>query len=326
MIKVYNSLTKQKEEFIPIKKDEVTIYSCGPTIYNYVHIGNLRAYVFNDILVRSLKFLGYNVNHTMNLTDVDDKTIRDSKEFKGKFESNKQRLLEFTKVYEKAFFDDLKSMNILKSKNIPRATESIKEMELVIDNLLKKEFAYIAEDGIYFNVRKNKNYGQLVKIDFESQEYNSENRVVSDEYEKDNVQDFALWKFKKTEDEPSWDIKINGKHYDGRPGWHIECSAMAYKIFGEAFDIHTGGVDLVFPHHENEICQSSCAFDNFKINYFMHNEHLLVDGTKMSKSKGNFYTLRDLNEKGYSSLGVRETFLRSHYRNKLNFRKWRVKC
>jgi cysteinyl-tRNA synthetase len=318
-MKIYNSLTKKKENFVPINSNEVKIYSCGPTIYNFVHIGNLRSYIFSDILVRSLKFLGYSVNQTMNLTDVDDKTIRDSKNLKGDFASNNERLLAFTKKYEEAFLEDLKSMNILIPKNMPKATESIFDMELIIQKLIDKKFAYLADDGIYFDVRKNLSYGKLVNIDFDNQKYNFENRVVSDEYEKDNVQDFALWKFKKESQEPAWEITIDNEKYLGRPGWHIECSAMANKIFGEQFDIHTGGVDLKFPHHENEIAQSSCALDNFKINYFMHNEHLLVDGTKMSKSKGNFYTLRDLIEKGYSPLAVRETFIRSHYRQKLNF-------
>ncbi len=319
MIELYNSLTKKKETFKPLKDKEVKIYSCGPTIYNYVHIGNLRAYVFNDILIKTLKYFGYAVTDVMNLTDVDDKTINGSYSLKSDAKTSIDKLKDFTSTYERAFFDDILELNIERPKIIAKATESIKDMELLIQKLYDKGFAYISEDGIYFDVSKNKKYGQLVEIDADKQQYNKDNRVVSDEYEKDNVQDFALWKFSKDEDEPSWTIKIGNEEYEGRPGWHIECSAMAHKNLGEQFDIHTGGVDLKFPHHENEIAQSSCALDKYKVNYWIHNEHLLVDGKKMSKSSGNFYTLRDLKSKGNNALAIREVFLRSHYRQQLNF-------
>ena len=319
VIKFFNTLSNKKDEFVPIEKDKVGIYSCGPTIYNFVHIGNLRAYVFADILVKMLKFFEYDVLSVMNLTDVDDKTIRDSAKFIVDGKSPNEALLEFTHIYEDAFYEDLAHLNIEKSKIVPKATDSILEMGVLIDKLMKKGFAYESDDGIYFDVSKAKGYGKLVKIDFDSQRSNKENRVVVDEYDKDNAADFALWKFKK-DGEPSWTIEVNNKEVIGRPGWHIECSAMSYKFLGERFDIHTGGVDLKFPHHENEIAQSGCAFgiDN-QSNFWMHNEHLLVDNKKMSKSLGNFYTLRNLIDKGYDPLALREVFLRSHYRQQLNF-------
>lgn len=321
MIKFYNSLTKKKETFKPIIKNEVKIYTCGPTVYNYVHIGNLRAYVFADILVRTLKYFNYKVINVLNITDVDDKTIRDSKkEFKETKATPNQILKQFTDKYKAYFLEDLYAMNIEKPKMMPHATESIKDMEFLIQKLVEKKFAYIGEDGIYFDLTKAKDYGKLVNIDFDKQRYNKKNRLNSDEYEKDNAQDFALWKFKKENDEPFWTITISNHKYKGRPGWHIECSAMSFAYLGKVFDIHTGGVDLKFPHHENEICQSSCALgiDN-QAKYWMHNEHLLVNNKKMSKSLRNFYTLRDLEEKGFSALALREVYLRSHYRQQVNF-------
>ena len=257
----------------------------------------------------------------MNITDVDDKTIRDSKiQFKELSKTPNFMLKSFTDKYTKYFLEDLKLMNIEKPKIMPNATDSIKEMEFLIQRLFEKNYAYIGEDGIYFDISKSKNYGQLVNLDLSKQKYNKENRLISDEYDKDNTADFALWKFKKEEDEPSWIIKIDNKDYEGRPGWHIECSAMSYKYLGKKFDIHTGGVDLKFPHHENEICQSCHALDvDNQANFWMHNEHLLVDGKKMSKSLGNFYTLRDIIQKGYEPLALRELYLRSNYRQQVNF-------
>lgn len=320
MLKFYNSLTHKKDTFKPIEKGKVKMYTCGPTVYNYAHIGNFRSYVFSDLLSRTLKYFNYEVNNVMNLTDVDDKTIRDAgKEFSYDKAEPNQILKKFTDKYTQYFFDDLKNLNIITPKTIISATASIKEMELLIDKLFEKGYAYISDDGIYFDVRKYKEYGQLVKIDFSKQQYNKENRLVEDEYEKDNAQDFALWKFKKEVNEPSWKITIDNKEYDGRPGWHIECSAMSMKYLGETFDIHTGGIDLKFPHHENEIAQSECAHGIQFVNYWMHNEHLLVDGKKMSKSAGNFFTLKDLIEKGHNPLALREVYLRSHYRQQMNF-------
>lgn len=320
MLKFYNSLTRKKETFKPIEKGKVKMYTCGPTVYNFVHIGNLRAYTFSDLLSRTLRHFKYDVNNVMNITDVDDKTIRDAgKEFSYERAEPNTILKKFTDRYTKYFNEDLDALNIIKPKTIISATASIKEMELLIDKLVEKGYAYVSEDGIYFDVKKYKEYGQLVDIDFSKQKYNKENRVVTDEYEKDNVQDFALWKFKKEKNEPSWKIKINKKEYEGRPGWHIECSAMSMKYLGETFDIHTGGIDLKFPHHENEIAQSECAHGIQFVNYWMHNEHLLVDNKKMSKSLGNFFTLRDLVEKGHNPLALREVYLRSHYRQQMNF-------
>ena len=320
MIKFYNSLTRKKEEFIPIEKYKVKMYSCGPTVYNFAHIGNLRAYIFSDLIVRTLKYFKFEVFNVMNITDVDDKTIRDSKSIKNDKLTPNEILKEFTNKYKTYFLEDLKSLNILKPIIVINATDSIKEIEFLINKLFEKGFAYISDDGIYFNLSKNKNYGKLVQINFQSQKKNISNRMIDDEYDKDSAQDFVLWKFKNEENEPSWEIEIGNNKYVGRPGWHIECSAMAYTHLGNNFDIHTGGIDLKFPHHENEICQSSCALDiDNQANFWMHNEHLLVDGKKMSKSLGNFYTLRDLNKMNFSSLALREVYLRSHYRQQLNF-------
>ncbi len=316
----YNSLSKKKEKFVPIDKNQIKIYSCGPTVYNFAHIGNFRAYLFADLLVRTLKYFNYDVLNVMNITDVDDKTIKGSKLFNYKTSSPNILLEKFTSKYIDYFIEDLNSLKITMPKIMPKATESIKEMEFIIQKLYEKNYAYVLDDGIYFDLKKAKKYGVLEKIDFDSQKYNRENRLVIDEYEKDNIQDFVLWKFKKTEDEPFWEIMLENDKYLGRPGWHIECSAMSLKYLGEKFDIHTGGVDLKFPHHENEICQSSHALGiENQANFWMHNEHLLVDGKKMSKSLNNFYTLRDLLEKKYSPLALRELFLRSHYRQQVNF-------
>lgn len=318
-IQFYNSLTKNIENFKSINQNKVLMYTCGPTVYNFVHIGNLRSFIFSDILSKSLIFFGYEVVNVMNLTDVDDKTIRDSKKELPEIKNPNERLIKFTQKYSDFFLEDLKKLNVNLPKHIVKATDSIGEMRDLIEELYQKGFAYFAEDGIYFNVDKNQKYGQLVNIDKDNQKKNSENRVVDDEYDKDNAQDFALWKFKKDQDEPSWKIKIGDQEVEGRPGWHIECSAMSKKILGSHFDIHTGGVDLKFPHHENEIAQSECANSCKYSNFFMHNEFLLVDNAKMAKSLNNFYTLRDLVDKGYSELAIREVFIRSHYRSPLNF-------
>jgi len=305
-MKLYNTLSKKKENFKPIKGKDVGMYSCGPTVYDYAHIGNFRAYVVADLLKRYLKYKGYKVKHVMNITDVDDKTIRDSKKAKLSLKS-------FTKKYEKAFFEDLKKLNIEKANYFPRATENIKGMVSLIKNLLKKGYAYEAKDGIYYKVSKFKRYDELAGLDMSGLQAGA--RVKNDEYSKEKVNDFALWKYWSKEDgKVFWDTEI-GK---GRPGWHIECSVMSTKYLGKHFDIHTGGIDLVFPHHTNEIAQSEAADAVKFVNYWVHNEHLLVDGRKMSKSLGNFYTLRDILEK-YDAMAVRYLLINSNYRQTLNF-------
>lgn len=309
VLKLYNTLTRKKEVFKPIKKGFVGMYVCGPTIYNYVHVGNLRAYVFSDILRRYLEFSGYKIKEVMNLTDVDDKTIKGS-------QKADESLRKFTEKYEKAFLEDIKSMNIEKPEVIPRATEHIKEMVEIIKKLLKDKIAYKTKDGIYFSIRKFKNYGKLSNIKINELKEGASERVEKDEYDKESANDFALWKFYDDKDgEVFWETEI-GK---GRPGWHIECSAMSMKYLGETFDIHTGGVDLIFPHHENEIAQSEAFTGKKFVNYWMHNEWILADGKKMSKSLGNFYTLRDLIEKGYSPTELRYFYLSKNYRQQLNF-------
>ncbi len=308
-LKVYNTLKRKKEEFVPLKGKQVGLYTCGPTVYNYPHIGNYRAYVFGDLLKRVLKAQGYTVTHIMNITDVDDKTIRDS-------QKAKKSLKAFTQEYENAFFEDLETLGIQNADVFPRATEHIKEMIDLIQQLLKKGNAYESEDGIYFKINSFKNYGKLARIKLADLEAGASGRVTADEYAKENANDFALWKFYTPEDgDVVWDAPF-GK---GRPGWHIECSAMSMKYLGPQFDVHTGGVDLIFPHHQNEIAQSEGATAKPFVKYWLHNEWLLVDGKKMSKSMGNFYTLRDILAKGYDPLAIRYLYLGTHYRQKFNF-------
>ncbi|MBW2995790.1 cysteine--tRNA ligase [Candidatus Woesearchaeota archaeon] len=315
MLKIYNTLTRKNEEFKPIKKGEVSMYTCGPTVYDYVHIGNLRAMLVYDLVRRYLKYKGYKLKHVMNITDVDDKTIRDSQK-EGK------TLKEFTEFYTKAFFDDLKTLNIEIPEIMPKATEEISEMVELVKILLEKGYAYRTDDGIYFKISKFKDYGKLAKLDIEHLEAGASGRVSADEYDKENAHDFALWKFwDEADGDVFWETDL-GK---GRPGWHIECSVMSSKYLGQPFDIHMGGVDLIFPHHTNEIAQSEAAYDKKFCNYWLHNEHLLVNGEKMSKSLGNFYTLRDLLKKGYDSKAIRYELLSTHYRAKLDFREENLK-
>ena len=314
-LKLYNTLTRKKEIFKPIKKTEVTLYTCGPTVYNYVHIGNLKAMLTYDLLKRYLKYKGFKVKHVMNITDVDDKTIKNSqKEHKS--------LKEFTEFYTKAFFNDLKTLNIEKADIIPYATKEIKEMVELIQILLKKGFAYKAKDGIYFSIKKFKDYGKLALLNKENLKAGASGRISNDEYDKENAHDFALWKFWDEKDgEVFWETEI-GK---GRPGWHIECSVMSSKYLGQPFDIHMGGIDLIFPHHTNEIAQSEAAYNKKFCNYWIHNAHLIVNGEKMSKSLGNFYTLKDLLDKGYDPKAIRYELLATHYRQKLNFKEDELK-
>jgi cysteinyl-tRNA synthetase len=284
------------------------IYTCGPTAYDFAHIGNFRAFLFEDLLKRWLLQRGYKVTHVMNLTDIDDKTIKGS-------QKQGIPLRQFTDFYVKAFFEDIKALNIEPADVYPKATDHIPEMVTLIKTLLSKGVAYKGEDrSIYFSVSKFPNYGKLSHI--KVRELKAGARVSQDEYAKEEAQDFALWKAWTTEDgDVYWETEL-GK---GRPGWHIECSAMSMKYLGETFDIHCGGVDNMFPHHENETGQSEAATGKKFVNYWMHNEHLQVEGKKMSKSLGNFYTLRDLLAKGYDPIAIRYLLITTHYRQQFNF-------
>lgn len=307
---IKNSLSDKKEVFKPINGNKVGMYTCGPTVYNYAHIGNYRAYIFSDILRRYLKYSGYEVKHVMNITDVDDKTIRES-------QKENKSLKEFTEFYTEALFKDRDSLNIIPADIYTKATEYIEKMVKIIETLLEKGYAYKTPDGsVYFNIHKDKEYGKLSHFNLSDLKENAEGRLKKDEYEKENAQDFALWKAWVEEDgNVFWETSL-GK---GRPGWHIECSAMSMNELGESFDIHTGGVDLMFPHHENEIAQSECATGKMFAKYFMHNEYLLVDGKKMSKSLGNFYTLEDLINKGIDPIAFRLWLYTSNYSTRTNF-------
>jgi cysteinyl-tRNA synthetase len=307
-IELFNTLTRQKEYFLPITPGKVDMYTCGPTVYDYAHIGNFRAFVFEDLLKRWLEHRGFQVTHVMNLTDVDDKTIKGS-------QKQQKPLREYTDSYAKAFFEDIKALNIRPATVYPRATDHIPEMVTLIKALLQKGIAYRGEDGsIYFAISKFPDYGKLSHI--KVAELKAGARVSQDEYAKEEAQDFALWKAYAPEDgDVYWETEL-GK---GRPGWHIECSAMSMKYLGETFDIHCGGVDNMFPHHENEIAQSEAATGKPFVHYWMHNEHLLVEGKKMAKRLGNFYTLRDLLARGLDPLAIRYLLLSTHYRQQFNF-------
>jgi len=304
-LQFWNTLKRKKEEFLPLQPDRVGLYTCGPTVYNFAHIGNLRAYIFEDILRRYLEYCGYAVNHIMNITDIDDKTIKRS------IEENVS-LIDYTRRYEKAFFEDRDILRIKPATLYPRATEHIPEMVAIIKKLSEKGYTYKKDGSIYFSIDRFPDYGKLSGVDLLSLKKGA--RVENDEYEKEDVRDFVLWK-KSKPGEPSYDTEIG----PGRPGWHIECSAMSMKYLGETFDIHTGGVDNIFPHHENEIAQSEAANGKPFACYFLHCAHLLVNNEKMAKSKGNFFTLRDLLGKGYDPIAIRYLLLSVHYRSPLNF-------
>jgi len=307
MLKLFNTLTRKKEIFKPLKNKEVRLYTCGPTTYDFAHIGNFRTYVWQDILKRWLLLRGFKVKHVMNLTDIDDKTIKGARK-------EGVSLKEFTERYNEAFFEDMKTLNIIPANAFPRATGHIKEMAGMIKILMKRGFAYKTNDGIYFDISKYKNYGKLSKLKIK--ELKAGARIRTDLYTKEEAQDFALWKFWDQEDgNVFWDTQI-GK---GRPGWHLECSVMSMKYLGKTFDVHTGGIDLIFPHHENEIAQSEATTGKKFVNYWLHGEHLLVDGQKMSKSLGNFYTLRDILDKGYDAKVIRYLLLSANFKHQLNF-------
>ena len=305
---VFNSLTRRVEELAPIADNTIRLYTCGPTVYNFAHIGNFRAYAFEDILRRVIQFDGMKVKQVMNLTDVDDKTIRGAN-------AAGVPLTDYTRTYKDAFFADLKKLNIQPAEIYPAATDHIPEMIALVQKLMEKGVAYQSEDGsVYFKVREFPGYGKLAHIDFDNQRTGA--RCAADEYDKENVGDFALWKAWEESDGPvGWDSPWGR----GRPGWHIECSAMSMKYLGETFDLHTGGIDNLFPHHENEIAQAEAATGKPFVRTWMHCAHLRVNGEKMSKSLGNFFTLRDLIEKGWSGREIRYVLINAHYRSGLNF-------
>ena len=305
---IYNTMTRKKEEFVPLVPGRVSMYTCGPTVYDYAHIGNFRAYIFEDLLHRALRSFGYAVTQVMNLTDIDDKTIRNSI-------ARNLALAEYTEIYKKAFFEDVLALGITPCSVYPEATKHVPEMIAIIQKLLDKGIAYERDGSVYFSIEKFPAYGRLAHLDQEGLRAGASGRVDSDEYEKDSVRDFVLWKgYSEKDKDVVWDSPFGR----GRPGWHIECSAMSMKYLGETIDIHTGGVDNIFPHHENEIAQSEAATDKPFVRYWAHCAYLVVDNEKMSKSKGNFYTLRDLLAK-HSARSIRCLLLTTHYRKMLNF-------
>ena len=304
-MKLYNTLGRHLSDFVPIEPGHVRLYTCGPTVYNVVHIGNLRTFVFEDVLRRRFLARGDRVTQVMNLTDVDDKTINGAREAG-------LALGDFTAKYTDAFFRDISRLNVDPAERYPRATDHVPEMIEMIRRLAERGHTYEAEGSVYFRISTFSGYGKLSGIDLK--EMRRSERVVDDEYEKEDVKDFALWKAAKP-GEPSWPSPWG----EGRPGWHIECSAMSMKYLGEHFDIHTGAVDNIFPHHENEIAQSEGATGEPFVDFWLHAEHLIVDGEKMAKSKGNFYTLDDVLERRDDPAAVRYLFLSVPYRKKLNF-------
>lgn len=310
-MRLYNTKSRKKEEVKPLKDNLITLYTCGPTVYNFAHIGNFRTYVFEDLLKRTLVYAGFEVKHVMNITDIDDKTIA------GALHEH-MSLEEYTEPYTQAFFEDLKTLKIVPADVYPHATAYIPQMIALIQTLLDKEIAYRgADESIYFSIARFPQYGCLSHLKLNELKAGASERVGTDEYDKENVADFTLWK--------AYDPKRDGEIYwespfgKGRPGWHIECSAMAMSLLGETIDIHVGGVDNLFPHHENEIAQSEGCTGKPFVKMWLHSEHLLVENKKMSKSLGNFYTLRDLLEKGYTGPQVRLMLLSGHYKTQLNF-------
>ncbi|MGI6456999.1 MAG: cysteine--tRNA ligase [bacterium] len=304
MLQFYNTETKQKEVFHSIEEGHVRMYTCGPTVYDYAHIGNFRAYLFEDLLRRYLQYRGYRVTQVMNLTDVEDKIIRRSLE-QGK------TIFEYTEPFIRAFFEDLDTLNIERAEHYPRATEHIDEMLQIIDVLKDKGHTYEKEGSVYYRIQTFDQYGRLSGV--RPDEVKVGARVDADEYEKDDARDFVLWKARKDQ-EHYWESRYGA----GRPGWHIECSAMAMKYLGRHFDIHTGGEDNIFPHHENEIAQSEACTGETFVNYWLHCRHLLVEGEKMAKSRGNFFTLRDLISQGHHPMAIRYFIISSHYRSPIN--------
>lgn len=307
-MKIYNTLTRSIETFTPVQDNHVGMYTCGPTVYDRAHIGNMRTYILSDLLHRTLRFFGYDVMAVMNITDIDDKTLR-------RAEQEGVSLSEITERYETIFLEDLLALRVEMPDVIARATEHFPEMKELVNVLVDKGFAYEKDGEVYFSIEKFKQYGRLSQLDKREIKPGASGRVTADEYEKDNVNDFVLWKVD--------DVTRSHGHSEtkgsGRPGWHLECSAMAMKYLGETLDIHVGGVDLIFPHHENEIAQSEAATGKEFVKYFVHGEHMAVDGKKMSKSLGNIYTLGDVEQHGLDPLAYRYLVLSAHYRSKMNF-------
>lgn len=301
----FNTLGRSPQPLEPLIPGEIRLYTCGPTVYGHAHIGNLRAFLFEDVLRRALKFLGYRVTQVMNLTDVDDKVIKGAREAGVSLD-------EFTQPFIDSFFRDLDTLHVERAEEYPRATRHIPEMIDLVQRLIENGYAYESEGSVFFRIAADDDYGRLSGVDL-SQVRQGE-RVADDEYEKEDVRDFVLWKGAKP-DEPSWDSPWG----PGRPGWHIECSAMGMRYLGETFDIHSGGVDNIFPHHENEIAQSESATGKEFVRLWLHAEHLIVDGEKMSKSLGNQYTLSELLERGADPRAIRYLYVSVHYRKKLNF-------
>jgi len=308
MLNVFNTLSRQIEEFTPLNDNQVRMYICGPTVWNFSHIGNFRTFIFGDVLRRYLKYKGYDLTHVFNLTDVDDRIIN---------EAAKQGISidEFTAPFIQAFWEDFDALGNERPEITPRATHHIAEMIDIIAKLLENGHAYESEGSIYYRISAFPEYGKLSKINFAGNIHGGSERIDTDKYDKEDARDFALWKLVGENDEPGWDAPFGR----GRPGWHIECSAMSMKYLGETFDLHAGGMDLQFPHHENEIAQSEGATGKLFAKYWMHSEFLKIDDVTMSKSKGNFFTFRDLREQGYSPLAIRYLLLSVPYRKQLNF-------
>src|SRR6266571_530911 len=306
MLKLTNTLTGSQEVFTPLDGSTVRMYTCGPTVHNHAHIGNLRTYVFEDILRRHLRSKGWALKHVMNITDIDDKIINRAIEAD-------QDIKTYAEPYTRAFFEDCGKLRIERPDIITPATDYIPEMIDLVQRLLDAGYAYREGDSIYYRISRFPNYGRLSKLD--QRELKVGARVDADEYEKEEPRDFVLWKAPKDSREPRWQAPFG----EGRPGWHLECSAMAMKQLGETLDIHCGGVDNIFPHHENEIAQSEAVTGHPFARFWIHGEHLLVEGEKMAKSTGNFFTLRDLVEKGYEPLAIRYLLVSVRYRKQLNF-------
>ena len=306
MLRLKNTLTRTQEEFKPLDDRAVRMYACGPTVYDYGHIGNFRTFVAVDLLRRYLKYLGYSVTHVMNITDIEDKIIRE-------MQAQGKSLSEFTEFYTAKFLEDLDLLNIEKPEMLPRATDHIPEMVDLMRRLADGGHTYVSDDSLYFSIGSFPGYGKLSGLKVEGNVAGA--RLDVDEYDKADARDFVLWKAPKTPNEPRWETPFG----EGRPGWHLECSAMSMKYLGESFDIHCGGVDLIFPHHENEIAQSEAATGQPFVRYWFHAEFLQVEGAKMSKTAGNFFTVRDLLERGHSAMAIRYLLLSVPYRTQLNF-------